>query len=721
MNNSIAFFIFRGVSRRSRQEELPPIVSFCAKNHHVSTLISFQNASIIPLGEHQISTLSPKKGCKYMKNKLIFSISDDARSIDWTLPGTALRSTEGGDFWRLIADDGYHMSMTIRSSQQSGTVTRDGNVTTIKYDSLVTDKGRVIDATLTLTVEEQEDRLVFGSTIENRDEARLDEFQYPFVDMNHLVGERKHDRLIRPQGLGTFVDNPWDVLETAHTEYKSSDHILIRALVRYPHGASMSWIGVQSDNYFLYIGRHDERARACVLLSGIQPREETEPRLINSICNYPCVRTGETLKMCDMVVSMFEGDWRGATEIYGTFARSTFFEPITPRKWVQNMTGWQRIILRHQFGEINYYYKDLPRLYLDGKKHGLDTLLVFGWWKGRFDNGYPHYEIDEELGGEQALKDAIAEVQRLGGRVILYNNGILIDANTEFYRLHHDEAAKKDIDGNEYIHNYRFENAGTMLQVYGYKTFVEACQATEIWYQVMKKNGLMKLGLGADSIFYDQVGGGVRLCFNEKHKHGPRVDDEIYYRRENLERLRAMLNEEQAIGTECTTDSTACKIDYIHGCDKGSKAKDSMKDSMKQLMPEIFRSTFPEVIISNRQPHDCRAGYETELNFAFIHGFRFDVSLYRSRVSVTALPAFGERVERLIKLKEEYHRFFYEREAKYVCETDLSLPAGIRYAEYRYGDERMFAFSNETKADVTLDVLGKSVTVKALDVACISF
>lgn len=656
-----------------------------------------------------------------MKNELIFSIEADASGAQWILPGTALKSTPNGDFWRLIADDGYYMSMLIRSSEQRGTVTVDGDVTTITYDSLVTDKGRVIDASLILTVTKQEDRLVFGSKFINRDKARLDEFQYPFVDMNHLVGERKKDLMIRPRGLGTCVENPWATLESSHTEYKASDYILIREAVKYPHAASMSWTGIQSDKYFLYVGRHDERARACVLINGIQPREETEPRLINAIAHYPCVRTGETLRMCDNVVSMFEGDWQGATKIYGDFARSTFFQPLTPRDWVQNMTGWQRIILRHQYGEINYYYKDLPQLYLDGKKYGIDTLLIFGWWKGRFDNGYPVYEIDEELGGEQALKDAIAEVQRLGGRVILYNNGILIDVTTDFYKEHHNEAAKKDIEGNEYIHNYRFENAGTMLQLYGYKTFVEACQATEIWFEVMKKNGQMKMDLGADSIFYDQVGGGVQLCFDESHKHGPRVDDEIYYRRENLDRLRAMLGDDQAIGTECTSDATACKIDYIHGCEPGSKAKNSKKDSMKSLMPQIFRSTFPEVIISNRQPHDCRTGFDIELNFAFIHGFRFDVSLYRSRASVTTLPEFGERIDRLVALKEEYHRFFYDRDAKYVCETKLDLPAGVRYAEYRYGDERMFAFSNETAEDVELDVLGKTVKVGARDVACIAF
>lgn len=40
----------------------------------------------------------------------------------------------------------------------------------------------------------------------------------------------------------------------------------------------------------------------------------------------------------------------------------------------------------------------------------------------------------------------------------------------------------------------------------------------------------MKLAQGADSIFFDQIGGKICLCFNKEHKHGLRPDDELFYR-----------------------------------------------------------------------------------------------------------------------------------------------------------------------------------------------
>ncbi len=657
-----------------------------------------------------------------MKNELRFSVSDDGKYASWRLPGTNMKETNGGDFWRIIADDSYYMELTVKSSLQDGNVTKNGNTTTVVYDRLHTDNGMVIDATLTLKIEESEIGYRFHSTLKNRSKTRLNELQYPYIDLNRLVGERENDVLFRPRGLGERIENPWKALDTAHTEYMSADYNEIKSTLMYPRPATMTWMGLRSDKYFLYVGKEDARTHACCLLNAIGPRHIEEKRLITSICQYPAVTEGEEISPAPVVVSMYEGDWKAGAEFYGKFARSTYFKPVEPRDWVKKMTGWQRIILRHQYGEIFFKFEDLPKAYLDGKKYGLDTLLVFGWWKGRFDNGYPHYEVDEELGGAEGLKAAIAEVKRLGGNVILYNNGILIDKNTDFYRELGHDVAKIDIDGNEYLMNYKFEKDGTYLRNYGYKSFVEACQATEEWPAKLEENGRLKLSFDPSGIFFDQVGGISRLCFNEKHKHGKRVDDELYFRRENIARLRALLRDDQSIGTECTNDAVSGCVDYLHGCDYANYYKRGARDSVKNLYPQLFRRTFPEIIMSNRFIHDCRPGWQNELNYAFVQGFRYDIALFRCRkITISGLPEYAEHIKMIMDKKAEYERFFYNRETKYVCDTELSLPAGVLYAEYTLGNERMFALGscNSTPTEVT--VCGKTVTIEPYGVDCVVF
>lgn len=655
-----------------------------------------------------------------MKNILRFSLSPDASRIVWSADGTPLAGTEGGDFWRIMADDGYYIEMTVHSADQHGTVTVDGSRTTVVYDGLVTDFGRKLDVKLTLTITDSGDGYTFDACVENRGDARINELEYPYIDLNRLVGERANDILYRPAGMGERIKNPWRALGTAHTEYMSSDYNEIKSTIVYPRPGTMTWLGIQSDKYFLYMGRHDERTRACCLMNAIQPRESKTPRLVSSICHYPFARRGEAICTPPVVVTMAEGDWRLGSDIYGAFAHSTYFKPVEPRDWVKGMTGWQRIILRHQFGEIFWKYEDLPRLYLEGKKYGLDTLLVFGWWRGRFDNGYPHYEVDPELGGEEGLRAAIAEVQRLGGHVILYNNGILIDKNTDFYREHHKEAARIDIDGNEYEDHYKFENNGTVLRNYGYKSFVDACQATKIWHDKLIENGYFKLRFNPDSIFYDQIGGRSKLCFNPAHEHGYRPDDEMVYRRRNMRDVRAILGPDQAVGTECVNDSLICEVDYTHGCDRGAGYRSTLAGNVQTLFPEMYRRTFPEPIISNRWIHDCRRGWKDDLNHAFIYGMRFDVAIWRCRkVGIAALPEYGEHLKKLLDLKAEHSRFFYDWDrARFVCDTDLTLPEGIHCCEYKNGDEHLFAMRSDAAETLTFDILGRSVTLAPQDVAC---
>ena len=654
-----------------------------------------------------------------MKNILKFIINDKGNDLKWLADGTKLKTTKGADFWRIMADDSYFIEMSVKSSQQEGTVSRNGNVTTVYYPKLKTDAGRIIDTSLTFTITEREDRLVFENKIENRDTTRINELEYPYIDLNKLCGERNEDVLYRPNGLGERIVNPWDVLESAHTEYMSSDYKEIKSTLVYPRPATMAWLGIESGDKFLYIGKHDERSRACCLLNAIQPREETEKRLISSICQYPFVRQGETLSCAPVVVAFGEGNWKNGSDIYGAYARSTFYHPVEPKPWVHKMTGWQRIILRHQFGDIFWKYEDLPRIYLEGKQYGINTLLVFGWWKGRFDNGYPHYEVDEELGGAEGLRKAIAEVQRLGGYVILYNNGILIDKKSDFYREHHEDVARIDIDGNEYEDHYKFEDNGTVLRNYGYKSFVDACQATDGWLDILKQNGELKISFGPNAIFYDQIGGRSKLCFNPNHKHGYRPDDEMVYRRQNLRELRAICKGDIAIGTECINDAAAGEVDYIHGCDSGAYYRNKKNAPTKNIFPQMFRRTFPEIIMTNRFIHDCRTGFRDDLNNAFIHGFLYDVAIYRCRKStMAALPEYAEHIAKITKLKEQYKEFFYEG-GRYVCDTTLDVPEGVRYCEYLLGKKRMFALWNASKHSLSFELFGKTFNMDVDGIDCI--
>ena len=145
-------------------------------------------------------------------------------------------------------------------------------------------------------------------------------------------------------------------------------------------------------------------------------------------------------------------------------------------------------------------------------------------------------------------------------------------------------------------------------------------------------------------------------------------------------------------------------VDYIHGCGMAMSYSAA-------AYPDLYRHTFPEVVISNRWAHAEEKGYLYKLNYAFVTGLIFDVSIYRGRmVDMSGAPRYAEAVARLLALKERYHDFFYGGRFRSV-EHDLALPYRVHAAAYRAGESEILALCNNTGSEVTLTLFGKRVTL----------
>lgn len=85
------------------------------------------------------------------------------------------------------------------------------------------------------------------------------------------------------------------------------------------------------------------------------------------------------------------------------------------------MKGWQRIIMKHQYGEVLFPYTDLgTRVKTVGESAGINTVLVHGWHNGGHDNDYPNYIADPQQGASVFEKaDCRISERRRGGFVVL--------------------------------------------------------------------------------------------------------------------------------------------------------------------------------------------------------------------------------------------------------------------------------------------------------------
>lgn len=652
---------------------------------------------------------------KVTGNKINFEIGDKAEYIKWYAKNLPLISKENSDFWRIHIDNGVQREITVYSSDQTGIITAKDDGIEIFYDTLVDENKNVYDIKLTVAMKGSDDYIECFCTVNNQSYVRVNEVQAPFIDLLTIADENKSsDTLYRPYGIGQKIPDVWNWAKKQHTEYMSADYNGIWAHATYPSPMSMAFLGIESKNHFLYLGRHDEKFRTCCMSVGASPRGDDD-RLMLAVSQYPAVISSETIECGHTFISLMEGGWQEGSMLYEKWARESWFASPKIPDWINNMTGWQRIIMKHQYGEIFFKYDDLPRLYKEGAKFGLDTLLVFGWWKGCFDNNYPIYEVDDELGGEEALKKAITEIQTLGGRVILYNNGVLMDVATDYYKNIGHKISKKNINNVEYREFYQFSNNGTLLRNFGYKSFASACNATDEWKERLIKNAKQKLSFKPDSLFFDQMGGSNPIpCFDTSHKHKQRCDAEAIYKIENAKAVGELLDENTGMGTEIVVDAFTPYFHYYHGL------WGSWYDDLS--FPPLYRSVFPETIITNRLIHDEKEGFKKHLNFAFVNGLRFDVSVYRGRMmGISGLKEYSSYIKYLLELKDKYHKFFYEGKFTGSIER-IAKKYSIWANHFESNDgENLCVFWNDTDEQKVFDFYDTKIKLETGEVSCYKF
>lgn len=224
------------------------------------------------------------------------------------------------------------------------------------------------------------------------------EMHYPLfsVETPERVRLTKGEYLSMDYGsLASYVDE-------AFTAYVASDQKYVRRTSAYPGftalGSVNFWL-LERDGAVFYCGCHD----SSFLLTGHAAERETRTGSVNCFMErFPFLASG-----CEYaennIVTAFVSDWTDGCALYRKWA-DTWYKPPEVPVHLRRMAGWQRIIMRHQFGEVYYRYNDLVKMYEDGKAAGLDTLFLFGWTAEGMDAGYPAYTPDETQGGFEALK-----------------------------------------------------------------------------------------------------------------------------------------------------------------------------------------------------------------------------------------------------------------------------------------------------------------------------
>ena len=563
----------------------------------------------------------------------------------------------GAALWRMYYNTPERKEIEINGADFIPEVSRQGDTVRLDYPSL---DGKAFALHLKIWTEGTLVR--FGAGIENNEpHTIIRELQYPLIGDLQLPEGYK---LLTTHTGGQIFDDPIAKIANVDTRalYMTPAQKFRQYDLQYPRNAASNCFAFVGKNDGLYFGSHDLSLQQTWHGLRVYPDEGSIghttsdfKHLEAGFYRYPNIMCGGSWSNDASVVVPYRGDWRATSRIYRRWADTWWHHAPVPR-WVQDMTGWQRIIFKHQYGEYLHRYSDLPGHIAEvGRSVGCDAVLAFGWWKEGMDNGYPNYTIDDTQGGEAAWKKAIADYRAGGGRLLLYFNGRLIDVESDFYRSGGGpRVANKDNTGREFTEHYKFTGEGTTLGYYDSRTFVIADMSRREWRDQLIAWADRAMEYGADAVFYDQLG--VAEEFPDWDLGGEYPVQDVFtgrYKAEALQEIRDHIkarNPEFALGTEWLSDCTSRFCDFVHIVEF---------TALPESFPEWFRYTFPEVVWSDRCVRDDN-DVPRRVGNTLLKGLRNDIEVFRCRGLIDQTPVYQDYLAKVNAIRHEFPELLLE-------------------------------------------------------------
>ncbi|HTN39445.1 MAG TPA: DUF6259 domain-containing protein [Arachidicoccus sp.] len=564
---------------------------------------------------------------------------------------TGFNYASGKPLWRLYFDNKEQKGNEVIAKGNTPEIIKNGTEISISYQSLVIG-GEKLNISLFLKVVLEGDKFRFFSKLTNKElHTIVRELQYPLVGDCNLPAD--HKLLTTTLGGQLFPHPKKEILAVGNNPpYMGPGQLFRQKDIMYPRVVAANCFAFTGETQGLYFGSHDTSFQNTWHGLRLYPNENGDfDELEAGMYKYPNCLAGESWTCDANVIAPYMGNWHQSSKIYRSWA-NTWWRHESPPLWVQNMKSWQRIILRHQYGETFFKYEDLGNhIKQVGESVKAEAVFPFGWWNAGMDNGYPdsYFKTDPKQGGDAGWKKAVADFQKDGGKVLMYFNGKLIDKESAYYQNGEGkEVSYKNNTGTEYNEAYLFKANETFTGSLNSRSFVLADASHPKWQKMLLKMADRAIDFGANSVFYDQLGYVYADMNWDLTKEFPIPDRCVILDRANaLKMIHQYIkakDDNLALGTEGITDVTAQYVDYVHNL-PGAATKNGFIEWM--------RYTFPEIIISDREIYDD-TDIERRVNQTVLRGLRNDIDIYRCRDIIDKTPHYQQYLRKINQLKEKY-------------------------------------------------------------------
>jgi len=472
-----------------------------------------------------------------------------ARHTGWEI----LNRPQLGLSFRLLvplrAQDDWHASgarnNTVPGERQKLTslsIAADVRSATMVWDGVESDHGGALDITVTLRVSLTDAQAVFYTTVDNRSAYTVENVYCPYLgDVQHPPSDAWFKTFL--YSYATAQEWPiWPTFQNLRGYYgvdyptqvggwspalgaPCSPYILLRGArqglymgVCAPSSELVAWLGELRPGYGSSI---DARVPATAAIAG----RDVATRF--AAVHVPYIQPGEKRELTPVALQPFEGGWQQGVDIYKTW-RSTWMRLPSVPDWASEPHAWQQIHINSPEDELRIAFRDLPEVGAECARHGVKAIQLVGWNDGGQDQGNPSHDPDPRLGTFEELKQAIAAIQAMGVKVVLFAKFTWADRATPQFRNDLIRLAIKDPYGDYQVHaGYQYQTATQLLDI-NTKRLVPMCFLSEEYLGMCQAEFAKTVALGADGILFDEClhHSPALLCFD--HDHGHRHGAPVY-------------------------------------------------------------------------------------------------------------------------------------------------------------------------------------------------
>lgn len=446
------------------------------------------------------------------------------------------RRAEGG--WFSDADgvpDGTRNNPIYGENQAltSLDVAADGRAATFVWDGVTSELGDALDIKLTLTVTLTTRQAIYAMTVENHSPYDVENVYCPYLgDVAHPPNAEWFKTFIYQYATAA----EWALWPTYQNMrgYFGVDYPTQFSGWSAGVGAPMSpYFLMRSTDQGLYAGVHAPSSELVAWHTELRPgygssinarvsggAHTPEAAMRFAAVHVPYIQPGETRALTPIALEAYRGGWQAGVDIYKAWRSTWMTTPELP-VWARDPHAWQQIHINSPEDEVRIHFRDLVTVGEECARLGVKAIQLTGWTVGGQDQGNPSHDPDPRLGTFDELKDAIAKIQALGVKVVLFAKFTWADRATERFRSDLIQHAVKDPYGDYYPYGgYQYQTATQLLDI-NTKRLVPMCFLDEAYLCICEEEFQKTLDLGADGILFDEClhHSPTLLCFDESHGH----------------------------------------------------------------------------------------------------------------------------------------------------------------------------------------------------------